>query len=52
MSQEQTRRVVEAIAETQRQIDREMGYMPCHRQLDRIASYEQHITKLNAMLGA
>lgn len=51
MTQDQTRRVVEAIAETHRLLDREMAYLPQHRKQDRIAFYEAHLAKLNLMLA-
>lgn len=50
MTQEQTRRTIEALAETRRLLDREMRYLPQNRKEKQIAFYNAHITKLNAML--
>ena len=47
---EKQRRIVQAIAETQRQIDREMGYSKEFRKHDHITGWQQHIAKLQDML--
>lgn len=47
---EQQKRIVQAIAETQYQIDREMKYLPHNRKMDNIERWQKHIEKLNAML--
>ena len=52
MTETQRRRVIDAIAETQRLLDAEMRYAPDLRHQDRIAFYEGHIAALNARLAA
>ncbi len=52
MTNEQTRRTIEALAETNRLLDKEMKYQPQFRKMDQIAFYERHILKLTAMLEA
>ena len=49
---EQKKRIIQAIAETQYQIDREMKYQPQFRKTDNIERWQKHIEKLNAMLNA
>ena len=48
-NQEKHRRIVEAMGETQRLIDREMGYMEPHRNYPLIHAYEEHMQKLIRM---
>ena len=51
LTSEKQRRIVQAIAETQRQIDREMtNYSAEFRKHDNIAQWTQHIAKLQDML--
>lgn len=50
MTNEQTRRVIEAIAECDKIIDREMNYLEANRNLKLIAETEAHKAKLEAML--
>lgn len=51
LTTEKQRRIVQAIAETQRQIDREMGYSEAFRKYDNIAGWQQHIAKLQHMIA-
>lgn len=51
LTTERQRRIVEAIAETQRQIDREMGYSERFRKHENIARWQAHIAKLQGMLA-
>jgi hypothetical protein len=50
MTQDQRRRVVEALAETNRLLEKEMRYSPHLRKLDQIAFYGRHIVKLAGYL--
>lgn len=50
MTPDQRRRTIEALAETNRLLEKEMRYQPQFRKLDQIAFYERHITKLVEML--
>lgn len=50
LTAEHQRRIVQAIAETQRQIDREMRYSEEFRMHDRIDGWQAHIAKLQDML--
>lgn len=50
MTNEQTRRTIEALAETNRLLEKEMRYAPDLRKMDQIAFYERHIVKLTGML--
>ena len=52
MTASQTRRVIEALAETNRLLNKEMGYSADMRDQDRIAFYQGHIAKLTEMLAA
>lgn len=52
MTQAQTRRVIEALAETNRLLEAEMRYSADLRNQERVAFYEGHIAKLNGMLAA
>ncbi len=51
LTPERIRRIEQAIAETQRLIDREMTYSEEFRKLDRIATWQAHIAKLQDMLA-
>ena len=50
MTQEQTCRTIEALAETNRLLEKEQRYLPHLQKLDYLASLERHATKLIAML--
>jgi hypothetical protein len=50
LTAERQRRIVDAIDETQRQIDREMGYSEEFRKTDNITRWQQHIVNLQNML--
>lgn len=50
MTQDQRRRTIEAIAETNRLLDKEMRYQPQFRKVEQIAFYERHIAKLTGYL--
>lgn len=50
LTQEKIRRIQQAKAETQRQIDREMHYSEQFRNREFIAEYQAHLNKLNKML--
>jgi hypothetical protein len=52
MTNEQTRRTIEALAETNRLLAKEQRYQPHLQKPDYIASLERHIAKLVAMLEA
>jgi len=52
MTQDQRRRTIEALAETNGLLEKEMRYQPQFRKMDQIAFYERHIAKLTAMLEA
>ena len=52
MTQDETRRVHEAIADCDRQIAREMAYSPKFRNEPSIKFHEQHKAKMQAMLAA
>lgn len=49
LTEEKIRRINEAIAETKRQIDREMKYSEEFRKHENIARWQAHIKKLEAM---
>ena len=51
MTEEKINRVKSAIAETKRQIDREMNYSPEFRKTEEISKWQSHIKKLEAMLA-
>ena len=51
LTQERTRRIEEAIKETQHQIDREMKYSPDLRKNENIDRWQKHIEKLNSWLS-
>lgn len=51
MTKEQEKRVIGAVIETQRTLDRANGYSPQHRDQKLIAFCEAHISKLTAMLA-
>lgn len=51
MTQNQKARVIQAIAETQKLLDREMSYLPVNRKADLIAFYEGHIASLTNRLN-
>ena len=44
MTQNERRRTIEALAETNRLLEKEMRYQPDLRHMDMIAFYERHIT--------
>ena len=46
MTQDQIRRTIQALDETNRLLDKEMRYSPEFRKMDQIAYYERHIAKL------
>lgn len=50
LTTERQKRIVQAIAETQRQIDREMRYSEEFRKHDYIDGWKQHIANLQDML--
>lgn len=50
MTQSQTRRVIEALAETNRLLSKEMSYSADLRNQERVAFYETHIANLTKML--
>ena len=50
LTETKKQRIVSAIAETQRQIDREMAYGKEFRKDDNIAGWKQHIANLQNML--
>jgi hypothetical protein len=50
MTQEQRRRTIEALAETNRLLEREERYLPHLQKLDVIAFYKRHIAKLTGYL--
>ena len=50
MTKEQEKRIIQAAAETQRKLDREMAYLPKFRKQETIARYEAHLEKLAEML--
>lgn len=50
LSADRINRILDSIKETQRQIDREMGYMEIHRNMVAIARWNAHIVKLQNML--
>lgn len=52
MNNEQIRRTIEAKAETQRHLDRELAYLPKHQKQEMVGFYRAHLVKLNAMLAA
>ncbi len=52
MTKEQEKRTIQAMAETQRTLDRATRYSPQHRDQKLIAFCESHIEKLTAMLAA
>ena len=49
LTEEKIRRINEAIAETKRQIDREMAYSEEFRKHEEITRWQAHIAKLEAM---
>lgn len=49
LTEEKIRRINEAIAETKRQIDREMAYSEDLRKTENIIRWQAHIKKLEAM---
>ena len=49
LTEEKIRRINEAIAETKRQIDREMAYREDLRKTENIIRWQAHIKKLEAM---
>ena len=51
LTDEKIRRIREAIAETKRQIDREMKYGPEFRKMDNITRWQAHIEKLEGMIA-
>lgn len=51
LTPERKRRIAEAIADTQRQIDREMGYSEDMRKQDLIDGWKRHIGNLQGMLA-
>jgi len=48
MTQEQTRRAIQAIAETTKLLEKEMQFSPKFQKADQIAFYRRHIAKLTA----
>jgi len=52
MNATQTRRVIEAFAETQALLAKELTYEAAVQRADRIAFYRAHIAKLQGMLAA
>jgi len=52
MTQEQTRRTREALAETERLLAKELRYAPDLRKPELLASYKAHIARLQLMLAA
>jgi hypothetical protein len=50
LTTDRQRRIVEAVNDTQRQIDREMGYSEEFRKYDNIARWKQHVANLQNML--
>ena len=46
-----TRRILEAKAETQRKLDKELGYSEDLQHAEIIAEYRQHIAHLEGMLS-
>ena len=52
LSTYQRRSIIEALAETNRLMDKEMRYQPQFRKMDQIAFYERHIAKLTGYLEA
>jgi hypothetical protein len=50
MTQDQFRRTVRALAETETMIAKEVGYLPEHRNQHYLADLEAHATKLGQML--
>lgn len=52
MTKEQEKRVIGAMVETQRTLDRAMAYSPQFRDQKLVAEYEAHLAKLSAMLAA
>lgn len=50
MTQQERRRTIEALDETNRLLAREQAYQPHLQKQDRIAEYERHIAKLVQML--
>jgi hypothetical protein len=51
LTHEQERRVIESIAQTQQLLDKELSYMAHLQKKDRVASYNLHLQRLNAMLS-
>lgn len=51
LTSERTRRIVDAMIETQRKMDKEMAYSEDLRNHSTIAFYRTHIAKLEAMLA-
>ena len=51
ITEEKVRRINEAIAETKRQIDREMAYSPEFRKTEEITRWQAHIEKLQGWLS-
>lgn len=51
LTPERRRRIVDAINDTQRQIDREMGYSEDLRKHGMIDGWKQHIANLQAMIA-
>lgn len=52
MTNEQTRRTMQALAETGALIAKERAYLPQHQKVDYLASLERHAEKLIGMLKA
>lgn len=51
LSIDHTNRIISEIVETQRQIAREMAYLPHNRKMDDVARWTAHLVKLQNMLG-